>query len=97
MLAFLFLTALTAVITVLAPIFYMARGYMIDVATDPLTPPPMPLDEMLERQVMGLKLMFAYVLLSLCDSAVPMWCRQMLLFWATLWAGKFSLLVSSTG
>lgn len=59
MLAFLFLTALTAVITVLAPIFYMARAYMIAAARDPLTPLPMPLDEMLGRQIMGLKLMFA--------------------------------------
>ena len=60
LLAFLFLTALTAVITVLAPIFYMARGYMIAAATDPFTPPPMPLEEMMGRQVLGLKLMFAY-------------------------------------
>ena len=32
---------------------------MIAAARDPLTPLPMPLDEMLGRQIMGLKLMFA--------------------------------------
>ncbi|KAL1960605.1 hypothetical protein VTO42DRAFT_7184 [Malbranchea cinnamomea] len=74
---FIFLTALTAVITVLTPIFFLARGYMIAAAKNPFTPPPLPIDAMMARQVKALKLMFA----------------QMLLFWSTLWAGKFSLLV----
>lgn len=75
--AFVFLTALCAVVTGLAPIFEMTQQYLLEAASDPLTPLPLPYNQYIARTETALKLMFA----------------QMLLFWSTLWGGKFSLLV----
>lgn len=68
------LTALTAVITRLLPQFYLAGEYTKAAAIDPMTPLPLPAEEFTARTIVSLKLMFS----------------QMLLFWTTLWAGKFS-------
>ncbi|KAK2741878.1 hypothetical protein FQN55_008166 [Onygenales sp. PD_40] len=76
LLCFIFLTALTSVITVVEPKFRIVRNYLLDSQTDPLTPPPLTMDQMLANNTIALKLMFS----------------QMLLFWTTLWAGKFSLM-----
>lgn len=65
------LTALTAVITRILPQWYLVADYIKAAATDPSTPPPLPVEEMTARTVASLKLMFC----------------QMLLFWTTLWAG----------
>ncbi|KAF3053180.1 hypothetical protein E8E11_011459 [Didymella keratinophila] len=70
------LTALTAVITRLLPQFYLAGSYTAAVMQDPTTPMPLPPGVFLERTQTSLKLMFS----------------QMLLFWTTLWAAKFSIL-----
>ncbi|WYZ45127.1 hypothetical protein EsH8_VIII_000443 [Colletotrichum jinshuiense] len=70
------LTALSAVITRMLPQFYLVGEYTKAAAKDPLTPLPLPLDELTLRTVAALKLMFS----------------QMLLFWTTLWAAKFSIL-----
>ncbi|KAK6220273.1 hypothetical protein QIS74_05775 [Colletotrichum tabaci] len=70
------LTALSAVITMMLPQFYLAGEYTKAAATDPLAPLPLPLEEFTARTVASLKLMFS----------------QMLLFWTTLWAAKFSIL-----
>ncbi|KAL0944551.1 uncharacterized protein CTRU02_202438 [Colletotrichum truncatum] len=70
------LTALSAVITSLLPQFYLAGEYTKAAAKDPLTPLPLPIEEFTARTVTSLKLMFS----------------QMLLFWTTLWAAKFSIL-----
>ncbi|KAH6676978.1 hypothetical protein F5X68DRAFT_157439 [Plectosphaerella plurivora] len=70
------LTALTAVITRLLPHFYLAGEYTKAAAVNPLTPLPLPVEEFTARTVTSLKLMFS----------------QMLLFWTTLWAAKFSIL-----
>lgn len=66
------LTALSAVITRMLPQFYLVGEYTKAAAKDPLTPLPLPLDELTLRTVAALKLMFS----------------QMLLFWTTLWAGR---------
>ncbi|KAG0648038.1 hypothetical protein D0Z07_5941 [Hyphodiscus hymeniophilus] len=76
-LAMVFLTTLSAVVTAAAPIFEMTQAYLIAAAVDPETPLPLPAAEFTAHTIRALKLMFA----------------QMLLFWSTLWAGKFSLLV----
>ncbi|RFU35034.1 hypothetical protein B7463_g1268, partial [Scytalidium lignicola] len=76
-LAQLFLTGLAAVITASAPIFMITRTYELAAVVDPSTPLPFPADVYTARTITALKLMFA----------------QMLLFWSTLWAGKFSLLI----
>ncbi|KAK1970981.1 hypothetical protein LY78DRAFT_175311 [Colletotrichum sublineola] len=70
------LTALSAVITAMLPQFYLAGEYTEAVAEDPLAPLPLPPDEFAARTIAALKLMFS----------------QMLLFWTTLWAAKFSIL-----
>jgi hypothetical protein len=67
------LTGLTAVITCLLPQFYLASDYQKAAVDDPRTPLPLPPDEFVERTRTALQLMFT----------------QMLLFWTTLWAGKF--------
>jgi hypothetical protein len=67
------LTGLSAVITCLLPQFYLAGNYQKAFMDDPRTPLPLPLDEFIERTRTALKLMFT----------------QMLLFWTTLWAGRF--------
>jgi hypothetical protein len=67
------LTALSAVITCLLPQFYLVGHYQNAALGNPLTPLPLPPDEFIERTRTSLKLMFS----------------QMLLFWTTLWAGKF--------
>jgi hypothetical protein len=41
--AFVFFTGLTAVVTTAAPIFEMTRAYLLAAAVNPLTPPPLPL------------------------------------------------------
>ncbi|KAF1924488.1 uncharacterized protein M421DRAFT_8791 [Didymella exigua CBS 183.55] len=70
------LTGLTAVITRLLPQFYLAGAYAAAVMQDPTTPMPLPPDVFIARTQTSLKLMFS----------------QMLLFWTTLWAAKFSIL-----
>ncbi|KAH6861191.1 hypothetical protein BKA58DRAFT_48332 [Alternaria rosae] len=70
------LTALSMVITCLLPQFFLAQEYSKAAMLDPLTPLPLPLDEFIERTRTSLKFMFS----------------QMLLFWTTLWAAKFSIL-----
>ncbi|KAI4667611.1 uncharacterized protein J4E88_010275 [Alternaria novae-zelandiae] len=70
------LTALSAVITCLLPQFFLAQEYSKAAILDPLTPLPLPPDEFIERTRTSLKFMFS----------------QMLLFWTTLWAAKFSIL-----
>jgi hypothetical protein len=65
-LAFLFLTGLTAVATREGPIFEMTQTYLLAVAEDPSTPLPLPLDQYIDRTTTALKLMFGYgVLVSL--------------------------------
>ncbi|KAK1989230.1 hypothetical protein LZ30DRAFT_576477 [Colletotrichum cereale] len=71
------LTALSAVVTATLPQFYLAGEYTKAAAEDPLAPLPLPPDEFNARTVAALKLMFS----------------QMLLFWTTLWAAKFSILL----
>ncbi|KAF1840641.1 uncharacterized protein K460DRAFT_320915, partial [Cucurbitaria berberidis CBS 394.84] len=73
---FMSLTGLTAVITCVLPHFFLAGEYSKAVTKNPLTPLPLPQDEFVERTRTSLKLMFS----------------QMLLFWTTLWAAKFSIL-----
>ncbi|EFQ30669.1 uncharacterized protein GLRG_05813 [Colletotrichum graminicola M1.001] len=70
------LTALSVVITAMLPQFYLAGEYTKVAAKDPLAPLPLPPDEFVARTIAALKLMFS----------------QMLLFWTTLWAAKFSIL-----
>ncbi|KAF2736873.1 hypothetical protein EJ04DRAFT_144237 [Polyplosphaeria fusca] len=70
------LTGLSVVITRLLPQFYLSGDYVKAAVKDPLTPLPLPPDEMAERTRTSLKLMFC----------------QMLLFWTTLWSAKFSIL-----
>ncbi|KAK7447807.1 hypothetical protein Landi51_06611 [Colletotrichum acutatum] len=70
------LTALTAVITCMLPQFYLAGEYTKAAAKDPLAPVPLGPEEFIARTIASLKLMFC----------------QMLLFWTTLWAAKFSIL-----
>ncbi|OCL02113.1 hypothetical protein AOQ84DRAFT_401401 [Glonium stellatum] len=70
------LTGLSAVITRLLPQFYLTAEYMKAMVANPLTPLPLPQEEFVHRTETSLKLMFS----------------QMLLFWSTLWAAKFSLL-----
>jgi hypothetical protein len=74
------LTALSAVITCLLPQFFLAQAYMKELIVDPLTPMPLPPDEFVERTRTSLKFMFS----------------QMLLFWTTLWAGKFGFFYTHT-
>ncbi|KZM18437.1 hypothetical protein ST47_g10396 [Ascochyta rabiei] len=73
---FLTLTGLTVVITRVLPQFYLAGAYTAAMMQDPTTPMPLPADEFIGRTQTSLKLMFS----------------QMLLFWTTLWAAKFSIL-----
>ena len=56
---FIILTGLTAVITVAAPKFYMVQNYLIKAIENPLTPPPLPLNELMAQTQLALKLMFA--------------------------------------
>ncbi|GKT47368.1 uncharacterized protein ColSpa_07549 [Colletotrichum spaethianum] len=70
------LTALSAVITAMLPQFYLTGAYTKAAAKDPLAPLPLAADEFTARTIASLKLMFS----------------QMLLFWTTLWAAKFSIL-----
>ncbi|KAK4069492.1 hypothetical protein Trihar35433_6071 [Trichoderma harzianum] len=70
------LTALTAVITRILPQWFLIAEYSKALVANPKTPSPLPADEMTARNIMSLKLMFS----------------QMLLFWTTLWAAKFSIL-----
>ncbi|KAF5524635.1 hypothetical protein CGCA056_v005320 [Colletotrichum aenigma] len=70
------LTALSAVITSMLPQLYLSGEYTKAAAKEPLTPLPLPVDEFMARTVASLKMMFS----------------QMLLFWTTLWAAKFSIL-----
>ncbi|KAI4912435.1 hypothetical protein J4E90_005839 [Alternaria incomplexa] len=70
------LTALSAVITCLLLQFFLAQEYSKAAILDPLTPLLLPPDEFIERTRTSLKFMFS----------------QMLLFWTTLWAAKFSIL-----
>jgi hypothetical protein len=60
--AFVFLTGLTAVVTTAAPIFEMTRAYLLAAAVNPLTPLPLPLPEFTARTITALKLMFAWVI-----------------------------------
>ncbi|KZL83273.1 hypothetical protein CI238_12740 [Colletotrichum incanum] len=71
------LTALSAVITAMLPQFYLAGEYTKAAAKDPLAPLPLSPEEFTARTIASLKLMFS----------------QMLLFWTTLWAAKFSILL----
>jgi hypothetical protein len=59
-LAFVFLTALAAVVTRESPIFEMTQTYELPAAVDPSTPLPLPADEYISRTTTALKLMFAY-------------------------------------
>lgn len=59
-LAFVFLTALAAVVTRESPIFEMTQTYELAAAVDPSTPLPLPADEYISRTTTALKLMFAY-------------------------------------
>jgi hypothetical protein len=59
-LAFVFLTALAAVVTCEAPIFEMTQTYLLAAVKDPLTPLPLPEDEYIARTRAALKMMFAY-------------------------------------
>lgn len=61
-LAFLFLTGLSAVVTRETPVFEMTQAYLLAAVEDPTTPLPLPLDEYTARTVTVLKLMFAYVI-----------------------------------
>ncbi|GFP60640.1 hypothetical protein TASIC1_0030000100 [Trichoderma asperellum] len=61
---------------VLAGLWFLIAEYSKALVANPKTPSPLPADEMTARNVMSLKLMFS----------------QMLLFWTTLWAAKFSIL-----
>ncbi|KAB2098871.1 hypothetical protein AG0111_0g12886 [Alternaria gaisen] len=70
------LTALSVVITRLLPQFFLAQEYSKAAIAYPNTPMPLPPDEFVDRTRTALKLMFS----------------QMLLFWTTLWAAKFSIL-----
>ncbi|KAF2132494.1 hypothetical protein P153DRAFT_420491 [Dothidotthia symphoricarpi CBS 119687] len=70
------LTGLSVVITKVLPQFFLAGGYAKAAMLDPTTPLPLPAAEFSQRTQTALKLMFS----------------QMLLFWTTLWAAKFSIL-----
>ena len=71
-----FLAALTAIITRLLPHFYLLGEYPEAAAKDPLTPLPLPADELNKRTIQSLKLMFS----------------QMLFFWTTLWSGTHTMM-----
>lgn len=57
--SFIFLTALTSTITVAAPTSFMGRDYLVAAVKDSHTPPPLPLDQMNDRIVWSMKVMFA--------------------------------------
>jgi uncharacterized membrane protein len=59
LLGFIFLSALTAVVTVVTPIFEMERSYLLAVVSNPLTPLPLPEAQFEAQNVKALKLMFA--------------------------------------
>lgn len=69
-LAFLFLTGLSAVVTREAPGFEMTQTYLLAAAEDPTTPLPLPLDEYIASTVTMLKLMFAYGIRVAVDDSV---------------------------
>jgi FtsH-binding integral membrane protein len=57
--AFLLLTGLTSVITVLAPLFGTEQDYLEELAVDPDAVPPYPINIMEDRTILALKLMFS--------------------------------------
>ena len=57
--AFVFLTGLTAVVTTAAPIFEMIQAYLLAAAVNLSAPLPLPLPEFTARTITALKLMFA--------------------------------------
>jgi hypothetical protein len=59
LLGFIFLSALTAVVTVVTPIFEMERSYLLAAASNPLTPLPLPEAQFVAQTIKALKLMFA--------------------------------------
>ena len=59
LLGFIFLSALTAVVTVVTPIFEMERSYLLAAASNPLTPLPLPEAQFIAQTIKSLKLMFA--------------------------------------
>jgi hypothetical protein len=58
-LAFIILTGLTSVVTVMAPLFGTAQTYLEELGVNPDSVPPYPLNVMEDRMVLALKLMFS--------------------------------------
>jgi FtsH-binding integral membrane protein len=58
-LGFLFLTGLTSVVTVMAPLFGTEQDYLKALVADTTAPPPYPIDVMAERRILALKLKFS--------------------------------------
>jgi hypothetical protein len=85
------LTALSAAISKLLPQFYLSGDYVRAAALNPLTPLPLPQDEFLTRTITSLKFMFRYASLDTGTSRTSLMNldSQMLLFWTTLWAGRY--------
>lgn len=65
------LTALTAVNVKILPHGYLMAEYIRNLTDNPLTPLPLPVDELVDRTIISLKWAF---------SLMP-------LFWTTVWAG----------
>jgi FtsH-binding integral membrane protein len=57
--AFLLLTGLTSVITVMAPLFGTEQDYLEELAVDADAVPPYPINVMEDRMILALKLMFS--------------------------------------
>jgi FtsH-binding integral membrane protein len=57
--AFLLLTGLTSVITVMAPLFGTEQDYLEELAVDADAVPPYPISVMEDRMILALKLMFS--------------------------------------
>ncbi|KAG6324134.1 hypothetical protein E4U22_003673 [Claviceps purpurea] len=73
---FIALTSLTAVNVKILPHGYLMAEYIKSLTDNPLTPLPLPADELVDRTIISLKWAF---------SLMP-------LFWTTVWAAKFSIL-----
>lgn len=58
-LAFILLTGLTSVITIMAPLFGTEQDYLKQYAVDPYAAPPYPPNVMADRTILALKLMFS--------------------------------------
>ena len=57
--AFVFVTALVAVVTYITPIWEMISTYLLAASVNPSTPLPLPAAEFTARSITGLKMMFA--------------------------------------